>query len=76
MIEKFKNPDSLFLFPYSTTKKRVDACNFCKRIDGNLVGLVDYIGIYDADMIQCPSCGLISIDHKYFYNDRKIQKPR
>ncbi len=53
---------AFYLFPFKGSQKRQSACLLCCRESGNLVGQVSYFGLEDFDMIQCPECGLISID--------------
>jgi 2-polyprenyl-3-methyl-5-hydroxy-6-metoxy-1,4-benzoquinol methylase len=51
-----------YLFPSAKSVSRRDPCDLCGQKDGALVGQIDYIGLADLDMIQCPECGLISVD--------------
>lgn len=51
-----------YLFPASTKKTRVDLCDICSKSTGNIVGAVNYFGLCESDVVQCPDCGLISID--------------
>ena len=44
------------------SKGRANSCSLCGKEKGNLVGQVNYFDLADYDMIQCPECGLVSID--------------
>lgn len=52
----------LYQFPSTKRVERKQACVACGTPSGMQVGLVDYIGLQDVDIVQCPNCGLISHD--------------
>lgn len=54
-------PD-FYEFHSLSSVQRTDVCALCKEKAGSLIGRVNYAGIGEWDVVQCPSCGLISLD--------------
>jgi 2-polyprenyl-3-methyl-5-hydroxy-6-metoxy-1,4-benzoquinol methylase len=51
-----------FTFSGYKVVTRHNACSVCDNKQGLLVGLINYIGLAQYDMLQCPGCGLVSCD--------------
>ncbi len=44
------------------SKSRINPCSCCGEKAGNIVSKINYIGLLDTDLVQCPHCALISVD--------------
>jgi hypothetical protein len=53
MFYKFKSASNI---------KRKNPCCVCSKTEGTLVGKINYFNLETMYFVQCPSCGLISVD--------------
>lgn len=49
-------------FPSSGDKRRGTRCSLCAAENAAVVGRMNYAGLGEWDVVQCPHCGLISFD--------------
>lgn len=57
-----QNHLDFYQFPSFGHSNRKDNCHLCGKTEGHLVGKMNYIGLGNYDMVQCPQCGLICFD--------------
>ncbi len=51
-----------YRFPTFGERQRSDACSLCALHIAPIVGRMNYTGLGEWDVVQCPQCGLISLD--------------
>jgi 2-polyprenyl-3-methyl-5-hydroxy-6-metoxy-1,4-benzoquinol methylase len=51
-----------YAFPGFARKSREHACCVCGTAEASLVGRMNYAGLGEWDVVQCPGCGLASFD--------------
>lgn len=53
---------AFYRFPHFGEKQRGDVCALCAAQTGLIVGRMNYTGLGEWDVVQCPDCGLLSYD--------------